>query len=117
MKENFIHDPEKYAAMSAPFPREEDGAAALDMFFKKIVELRESYRIAEVVVVAQVYTESDDPKFKRAQRGYFSLGDLKESFRLSDITSQNLAMTLSRAITERHDIPNESQTTEAEDKG
>lgn len=105
--DDFKTNPEKYAAMSAPFPTEVDANFAMDMFCSKVKELRENYRISEVVVVAQVYLEPDKPDSKKCINTYFTCGDLAEGFFLADAAMKDMAVKFARAVTARQPLADE----------
>ena len=106
--DDFKTDPEKYAAMSRlPFPTDVDANFAMDMFCSKVKELHENYRIAEVVVVAQVYLEPDKPNSKKGINTYFTCGDLAEGFFLTDAAMKDMAVKFARAVTARTPVTEE----------
>lgn len=92
-------DPEKYARMAAPFADDVEAGAVLAVFYEKVRQLRESYRIAEVCVVAAVYVEVDDTEQLKAVSSFFTFGSLSRHFPLMDAATQSLAMQISRAMT------------------
>lgn len=90
----FDPDPAKYAEMAKPFDDPKDAENSLRAFMEKVKQLRENYRIAEVVIAAQVYTADES----RARSGSMLLGSLINGFALSDAMTDEFGKTVARSM-------------------
>lgn len=70
-------DPERYERLSRPFETEEDMNKAFAGFFRELGELREKYKIADVLtVVADSYQDPDDSTLKVPMATSMQYGDM-----------------------------------------
>lgn len=77
----FEENQELYAEMSVPFETPEEAEKVVTAFNEKVVALRKQYRIAEVVLLTQVYVaDGENINAYTAQR---TLGNAMESIRLA----------------------------------
>jgi hypothetical protein len=93
-------NPELYKQMSKPYQSINEATKNVDKFVSGVRKLREKYRIAEVVLVSQVYIENAEEVL--AQRSSQTFGDFNEHIKLSramaDALVEKLIIELNNAL-------------------
>lgn len=96
-------NPERYRRMSAPYESEELAKAAMKAFLKDLRELREKHRIAEVSVIAGVWTPNPEaPDTRRLLwRSMAAYGDSILAYELLRSAATTQAIHLAEMLTEK----------------